>query len=343
MNIAGYRKWFFLFSGLLVLGSIVLLSVPPALTPGIDFSGGAALTLEYDRDVTPEGVEDALRFVGHDEAVVQATGPRSFFVRVGELAPGRPDSEGNVQPGDRDAVRGALNNLGDVTIVSFDNVSGIIGAENVRRAVISVIVAAVVILFYVTWAFRRVPSPFRYGAAAIVALLHDVLIVFGLFSLLGKTLGLEVNAMFITGVLTTIGYSVNDTIVVFDRVRENVGRFPAAIGHRGRQPQRPRDHRPLSQHVDYTADRRGLARAVRELVDSPVAVRACGRRHSRDLQLDLHCEPYTGVLGKRRDRRLLLAYPAGRPAQARGGVAPAGRREYGLRQEDSYLMSRMRG
>ena len=228
VNIAGYRKWFFLFSSLLVLGSIVLLSVPPALTPGIDFSGGAALTLEYDRDVTPEGVEDALRFVGHDEAVVQSTGPRSFFVRVGELAPGRPDSEGIVQPGDRDAVRGALNNLGDVTIVSFDNVSGIIGAENVRRAVISVIVAAVVILFYVTWAFRRVPSPFRYGAAAIVALLHDVLIVFGLFSLLGKTLGLEVNAMFITGVLTTIGYSVNDTIVVFDRVRENVGRFPAA-------------------------------------------------------------------------------------------------------------------
>ena len=66
VNIAGYRKWFFLFSSLLVLGSIVLLSVPPALTPGIDFSGGAALTLEYDRDVKPEGVEDALRFASHD-------------------------------------------------------------------------------------------------------------------------------------------------------------------------------------------------------------------------------------------------------------------------------------
>ena len=81
---------------------------------------------------------------------------------------------------------------------------------------------------YITWAFRHVPKPFRYGLAAIIALVHDVFIVLGVFSVLGKTIDLEVNAMFITGVLTTIGYSVNDTIVVFDRVRENVVRYSGA-------------------------------------------------------------------------------------------------------------------
>ena len=116
--------------------------------------------------------------------------------------------------------------LGPAEVGSFDSVSGVIGSENVRNAMIAVVVASLVILLYVTWAFRRVPSPFRYGVAAVVALVHDVFIVLGVFSVLGETINLEVNAMFITGVLTTIGYSVNDTIVVFDRLRENVARYP---------------------------------------------------------------------------------------------------------------------
>ena len=89
---------------------------------------------------------------------------------------------------------------------------------------IIVAIAAVAILFYITWAFRRIPSPFRYGFAAIIALIHDVLIVMGMFSILGRIWGLEVNAMFIAGILTIIGYSVHDTIVVFDRIRETLSR-----------------------------------------------------------------------------------------------------------------------
>ena len=129
-------------------------------------------------------------------------------------------------PGDETKVREALAALGPAEVGSFDSVSGVIGSENVRNAMIAVVVASLVILLYVTWAFRRVPSPFRYGVAAVVALVHDVFIVLGVFSVLGETINLEVNAMFITGVLTTIGYSVNDTIVVFDRLRENVARYP---------------------------------------------------------------------------------------------------------------------
>jgi len=235
MNVVRIRKWTFGFSGILVLISIVALSIPPALTPGIDFSGGAAFNLEFQESVTPQAVETALNAIGHNEAVIQPSLEdggnfgRTYFIRMGKLEPTPRDADGNIiTPGDREEVEEALGALSPISVIGFDTVSGIIAAENVRNAVTAVIVAAVVILFYVTWAFRRVPSPFRYGMSAIFALVHDVLIVIGLFSILGKTIDLEINAMFITGVLTVIGYSVNDTIVVFDRVRENIVRFPAS-------------------------------------------------------------------------------------------------------------------
>ncbi|MCH8848606.1 MAG: protein translocase subunit SecF [Chloroflexi bacterium] len=229
MGIVRYRKWFFLFSGLLVLASLVTLFWPPALKPGIDFSGGAALTVDFDQPVTGAQISAALDRIGHPEAIVQAGGNNRFFIRLGTLALDERDDEGNVVVArDETLVREALDGLGGAKIGAFDFVSGVIGAENVRNATVAVIVASFVILLYVTWAFRRVPSPFRYGTAAVIALAHDVLIVLGVFSILGKLVDLEVNAMFITGVLATIGYSVNDTIVVFDRVRENVARYPGA-------------------------------------------------------------------------------------------------------------------
>ena len=215
MGIVRYRKWFLLSSALLVLASVVTLFWPPALKPGIDFSGGAALTVDFGDALTGARVSEALDRIGHPEAIVQGLGGARYIIRIGAIDP------------DDTRVRDALSELGG-EIESLDFVSGVIGAENVRNATVAVMVAAFVILLYVTWAFRRVPSPFRYGTAAVIALAHDVLIVLGVFSILGKLVDLEVNAMFITGVLATIGYSVNDTIVVFDRVRENVARYPGA-------------------------------------------------------------------------------------------------------------------
>jgi len=229
MGIVRYRKWFFLVSGLLVLASVVTLLWPPALKPGIDFSGGAALTVDFAQPLTGAQVSAALDRIGHPEAIVQGGGGNRFFIRLGSLELDERDAEGNVVVArDETLVREALIGLGGAKIGAFDFVSGVIGAENVRNATTAVLVASLVILIYVTWAFRRVPSPFRYGTAAVIALAHDVLIVLGVFSILGKLVDLEVNAMFITGVLATIGYSVNDTIVVFDRVRENVARYPGA-------------------------------------------------------------------------------------------------------------------
>ena len=113
-----------------------------------------------------------------------------------------------------------------VTVLSFDLVSPMVARETVVAALWAVLFAAIGIFFYLWWAFRSVPNPFRYGVAAIVALIHDTLVVVGIFAILGELLGIEVNTMFLIALLTVIGYSVNDTIVVFDRLRENITIYP---------------------------------------------------------------------------------------------------------------------
>ena len=112
--------------------------------------------------------------------------------------------------------------LGPLEVKEFDAVSAMVATETTRNAAIAVAVAAIGILLYVAWAFRRMSHPFRYGACAIVALLHDTLVALGTFSILGGMLGWEINLMFVTGILAVIGYSVNNTVVVFDRIRENL-------------------------------------------------------------------------------------------------------------------------
>ena len=228
MRVADFRKWFFAFSALLVLLSAAALAAF-RLNPGIDFTGGAAITAVYETEISASAVRRALDSAGQPDAIVQAAEGNTFFIRLGILELDERDAAGVVvRRGDESRVRDALGAIGPVEISSFDSISGVIGAQNVRNAAVAVLVASIVILVYVTWAFRRAPSPFRFGVAAVVALTHDVFIVLGVFSVLGETINLEVNAMFITGVLTTIGYSVNDTIVVFDRIRENVARYSGA-------------------------------------------------------------------------------------------------------------------
>ena len=116
--------------------------------------------------------------------------------------------------------------MGPIEASGVDTVSPIIAQETVRNTFLALAVASVFILIYIWYAFRRVPRAYRYGVAAVVALVHDTVIVLGAFSILGRVLGMEVNAMFIVGILTVAGYSVNDTIVVFDRIRENTIRVP---------------------------------------------------------------------------------------------------------------------
>ena len=217
MDFVGKRFWFFLISLLVITPGVIFLIIAPGLRPGIDFTGGSSMTLQFQEgsSVTQQEMREALSNHGYSESTVQNLGNNSFFVRTKQLDEEAKDS----------LVEGLTTSLapGSVNVLQgFDLVSPVVAQETVLNAFWAVLAAAVGIFFYVWWAFRNVPSPFRYGLAAIAALLHDATIVVGIFAILGEVLQMEVNTMFLIALLTVIGYSVNDTIVVFDKIRENV-------------------------------------------------------------------------------------------------------------------------
>jgi preprotein translocase subunit SecF len=211
IDFVGRRKWYFLASGIIVLiGVIFLLSA--GLQRGIEFTGGTTMTVRFEQEVAQEELRGELAELGHDDAIIQRTGEDDYIIRTSMLS-----------DEDLAEIQSALTTRfgEEPTIEDVYAISGSIASEIEGDAAIAVFVAAIGILLYVTWAFRKVVKSFRFGICAIVALIHDVLIVLGVFSVLGFLFDIEIDAMFITGVLTVIGYSVNDTIVVFDRIREN--------------------------------------------------------------------------------------------------------------------------
>ncbi|KPJ53985.1 MAG: hypothetical protein AMJ37_00995, partial [Dehalococcoidia bacterium DG_18] len=218
IDFVGKRKWYFLFSGIIILiGVIFLLSA--GLQRGIEFTGGTMMTISFEQEVAQEELREEMAELGHDDAVIQwSEDAEAFIIRTKELA---EEEEAVIE----DTL---TERFGPLTIKDVYGVSGSIAREIEGDAAIAVSVAAIGILLYVTWAFRRVMKPFHFGVSAIVALVHDVLIVLGVFAVLGVLLDIEIDAMFITGVLIIIGYSVNDTIVVFDRIRENMLKSPGS-------------------------------------------------------------------------------------------------------------------
>ena len=217
MDFAGKRIWFFIFSFLVIVPGVVFLAIAPGLKAGIDFTGGSSMTLGFSEssNVKQSQIRDNLIDQGYPETTVQNLGDSNFFVRTKEL-------DDNEKTNITQTLITKLDPESKSILRSFDLVSPVVASETVLNAVWAVLAAAIGIFIYVWWAFRNVPSPFRYGLAAIVALLHDTLIVVGAFAILGELFDIEVNTMFLIAVLTVIGYSVNDTIVVFDKIRENV-------------------------------------------------------------------------------------------------------------------------
>jgi preprotein translocase subunit SecF len=212
-NIAGKRFLFLAISVILILISIVALVVF-GLQPGIEFSSGSMLTLGFEQEVEQSELKAELVNLGYSDVILQRTGTGDFFIRIPELT-----------TEEKTALEEDLSaRFGPLTEREFNSVSSMVAAETVHNAAIAVGVAAVGILLYITWAFRKMPKPFHYGTCAVIALVHDVLVVLGIFCILGAILGWEINLMFITGILAIIGYSVNNIVVVFDRIRENVRR-----------------------------------------------------------------------------------------------------------------------
>ena len=217
MDFVGKRFWFFIISSLVIAPGIVFLILAPGLNPGIDFTGGSSMTLRFSEEsnIEQEQVRDQLIDLNYPEATVQNLGENSFFIRTKELNEEAKDALVT-------NITYSLDEGAENVLQGFDLVSPIVAQETVMNALWAIIAAAVGIFFYIWWAFRNVPSPFRYGLAAIVALIHDTILVIGIFAILGELMDMEVNTMFLIALLTVIGYSVNDTIVVFDKIRENV-------------------------------------------------------------------------------------------------------------------------
>jgi len=222
------RRWYYLLSVVILIPGIISLLTPPALKPGVEFASGTSMTVRFEQSVAAEDLRSALADIGHSEARVQRTSEGDFIIRMGELeAVADVPPVGPAMPSEREAIEDELEaRFGLFTVRDFASVSEIVSREIARDATIAVVAAAGGILLYIIWAFRNLPKPWRYGVCAIIAVLHDTLVVVGAFSIFGKVFGMEINTMFITGLLTIIGFSVHDTIVVFDRIRENVTRNP---------------------------------------------------------------------------------------------------------------------
>ncbi|MCX2726235.1 protein translocase subunit SecF [Thermomicrobium sp. 4228-Ro] len=218
LDLVGKRYYWFLLSFLVIVPGLISLAVH-GLRLSIDFTGGSLWELRMSRPVQPGEVRQVLAQHGIDDAIVQTADNNVVLIRMRELKEGSPEKNQLAQ-----ALR---DTFGDFTELRLESVGPTLGIAIRNRAIAAVALTTLGILGYIAWAFRNTNNPFLYGIAAIIAMLHDVAVVVGIFSILGWLRGVEVDALFVTALLTVIGFSVHDTIVVFDRIRENLARRAA--------------------------------------------------------------------------------------------------------------------
>ncbi len=225
-HIVENRRRYFLFSGtLLALGLIAMIaSAVMTGSPfriGVDFRSGTRFEVQFEEPVTENQIRDVFAEYG-------ITSPSIIALRGENLENAWQIRGEFVAPETAQAI---LNSLGEMAPLrkeasSVTSVSAAVGNEVTRAAIVAVAFSAVVILFYIVVVFRQVPNTFRYGTTAVIALLHDLFIVLGFAAITGLLLGWEIDALFLTAVLTIAGFSLQDTIVLFDRMRENISRRP---------------------------------------------------------------------------------------------------------------------
>jgi preprotein translocase subunit SecF len=213
IDLVGKRYLFFLISALIIIPGLISLIVPPGLQLGVDFTGGTLWEIQFSKPVAPSEVISILATHGYGDSVVQSSADNTVLIRAKEIRPDLPLKS--------EIANDLQSHFGTITERSFQSVGPSVGAEVWQRSIEAIGLVSIGILFYLSWAFRRVPHPYAYGICAIVALLHDAFVVLGVFSILGRIIHIEVDSLFVTALLTVIGFSVHDTIVVFDRVREN--------------------------------------------------------------------------------------------------------------------------
>ena len=217
MNIVGHRKLWFAISIIMIVPGTIALALW-GLQPGIDFTGGQELEVTGSRDQTQ--VQELVAKSGVKDITVTTSGSQNLLVRYSDK-----------DIGDSQEIHNEIKSLlaeNGISEISFSSVGPSVSKDITRNAGIAVALAALAIIIYIAFAFRNTPppvSPWSFGFTAIIAVLHDTLLVLGIFAILGHFFGVEVDSLFVTAVLTVIGFSVHDTIVVFDRIRENLRRY----------------------------------------------------------------------------------------------------------------------
>ena len=227
MFIIQYRKFFIGLSLALCalsLGAVMVFGLPL----GIDFKGGSAIELEYSTDRPDVGViKDSLATAGFEDVVVVPTGEQKVVLKTSEL-----------DEATRAQIVSAVGTTGQVEQTGFTAIGPSVGKELKNKAIVSIILVLIAIIFFIAYAFRKVSEPvssWKFGFATIIALIHDIIIPLGAFAIIAHFTGAELDTLFIVALLTTLALSISDTIVVFDRVREHLGNnnkqpFPQLVG-----------------------------------------------------------------------------------------------------------------
>ncbi|MBE9523460.1 MAG: protein translocase subunit SecF [Chloroflexi bacterium] len=216
MDIIGKRYLYFLISFILIIPGTIALIIW-GLPLAVDFTGGSMVELQFEAQTLPplEEIRTLYAEFGYPDAEPRSSGESELIIRTKHM-----DNAVNNQ------IISEMESRFDskITMLRFDSVGPTVGQEVAQRAVDAVALASLAIMIYIWYAFRGVKNAHRYGISAILAMLHDVALVFGAQAILSKFLGWEVDALFLTALLTVISFSVHDSIVVFDRIRENMGR-----------------------------------------------------------------------------------------------------------------------
>lgn len=211
MQIIKRRKIFYILSTILMVASLVSL-ILWGLNLGIDFTGGTLMEVEFlgERPAN-QTIREKIADLDLGQVSLQPTGEKGLILRFKDI--------------DEATHQQIISRIGEISEKRFESIGPLIGKELKQKSFWAIIFALIGIIVYIAWAFRKVSKPvasWQYGLVAIIILFHDIFITCGLFSVLGHFKGMEVGLPFVAALLTILGYSVNDTIVIFDRARENL-------------------------------------------------------------------------------------------------------------------------
>ena len=218
IQIIKYKYLYLIFSALILIPGTVSL-ILNGLNLSIDFTGGSLFKYEFVNPVDKDEIRSEFEKLGIKVETITSEDQNKYSIRTKQV-----DTEIN-----NDLKQVIVKKFEGAQQLSFETVGPAVGAEATNKAFVALAWASVGILIYIAYAFRNVPKPyssFRFGVSAIISMLHDALMVTGIFSILGYYFKIEIDSLFITAVLTVIGFSVHDTIVVFDRIRENLNKLP---------------------------------------------------------------------------------------------------------------------